>query len=63
MSFGVLPVRLLGIVLLVASVVFFVLELKAPGLGVLAIAGVASLVLGGLFLYDGAGGVRASRRS
>ena len=31
-SFGLLPVRLIGVVLLIASVVFFVLEVKAPGL-------------------------------
>ena len=59
-SFGVLPVRLLGILLLAASVVFLVLEVKAPGLGVWSLAGVASLIGGGLFLYDRAGGVRVS---
>jgi membrane-bound serine protease (ClpP class) len=59
-SFGLLPVRLIGIALLVASVVFFVIELKVPGLGIWSLAGVASLVLGGLFLFDPAGGVRVS---
>ena len=59
-SFGLLPVRLIGILLLVASVVFLVLELKAPGLGVWSLAGIASLIGGGLFLYNGAGGVRVS---
>jgi membrane-bound serine protease (ClpP class) len=59
-SFGLLPVRLLGIALLMASVVFFVIELKVPGLGIWSVAGVASLVLGGLFLFDPAGGVRVS---
>jgi membrane-bound serine protease (ClpP class) len=59
-SFGLLPVRLVGILLLVASVVFLLIELNAPGLGAWSIAGVASLVLGGLFLYNGAGGVRVS---
>jgi membrane-bound serine protease (ClpP class) len=59
-SFGLLPVRLLGIALLVASVVFFVIELKVPGLGIWSAAGVASLVLGGLFLFDTSGGVRVS---
>jgi membrane-bound serine protease (ClpP class) len=59
-SFGLLPVRLIGIALLVASVVFFVLELKVPGLGIWSIAGIASLVLGGLLLFDSAGGVRVS---
>jgi membrane-bound serine protease (ClpP class) len=59
-SFGLLPVRLIGIALLVASVVFFVVELKVPGLGVWSAAGIASLILGGLFLFDSAGGVRVS---
>ncbi len=59
-SFGLLPVRLIGIALLVASVVFFVVELKVPGLGIWSAAGIASLVLGGLFLFDNAGGVRVS---
>lgn len=59
-SFGLLPVRLIGVALLVASVVFFVLELKVPGLGAWSVAGLASLVAGGLFLYDGSGGVRVS---
>jgi membrane-bound serine protease (ClpP class) len=59
-SFGLLPVRLIGIALLVASVVFFVLELKVPGLGAWSAAGIASLVLGGLLLFDSAGGVRVS---
>jgi membrane-bound serine protease (ClpP class) len=59
-SFGLLPVRLLGIALLVASVVFFVVELKVPGLGIWSVAGIVSLVLGGLFLFDPSGGVRVS---
>jgi membrane-bound serine protease (ClpP class) len=59
-SFGLLPVRLIGILLLVASVVFFVIELKIPGLGIWSIAGIVSLVLGGLFLFDSAGGARVS---
>ncbi len=59
-SFGLLPVRLIGVSLLIASVIFFVLEVKAPGLGVWSLAGLASLVGGGLFLYDGSGGVRVS---
>jgi membrane-bound serine protease (ClpP class) len=51
-ALGMLPVQLIGVVLLVASVVFFVLELLHPGVGLPAIAGVVSLVLGGLFLFD-----------
>ena len=51
-ALGMLPVQLIGVVLLVASVVFFVLELLHPGVGLPAVAGVISLVLGGLFLFD-----------
>jgi membrane-bound serine protease (ClpP class) len=50
-ALGMLPVQLIGIVLLIASVVFFVLELKHPGIGVPAIAGVVCLALGGWFLF------------
>jgi membrane-bound serine protease (ClpP class) len=59
-SFGLLPVRLIGLALLVASIVFFVIELKVPGLGVWSIAGIVSLILGGLFLFDSSGGVSVS---
>ena len=59
-SFGLLPVRLIGLALLVASVVFFVVELKVPGLGVWSVAGIVCLVLGGLVLFDPSGGVRVS---
>jgi membrane-bound serine protease (ClpP class) len=59
-SFGFLPVRLIGIALLVASLVFFVIELKVPGLGIWSVAGIVSLVLGGLVLFDPSGGVRVS---
>jgi membrane-bound serine protease (ClpP class) len=60
-SFGMLPVRLIGILLLIGSVVAFVLELKAPGIGVAAAVGAGLLIAGGLFLYDGsAPGIRVS---
>ena len=51
-ALGMLPVQIIGVVLLVASVVFFVLELLHPGVGLPAIAGVVCLVLGGLYLFD-----------
>ena len=59
-SFGVLPVRIIGIALLVLSVVAFIVELKAPGFGVWGITAIVALVLGGWFLYDRAGGVEVS---
>jgi membrane-bound serine protease (ClpP class) len=59
-SLGLLPVRLIGIVFLIVSVAGFVLELKAPGLGVWGAIGVISLLLGGWFLFDRSGGVSVS---
>lgn len=52
LSFGVLPVQLGGVVLLVASAVFYLLELKHPGIGLPAVGGTICLVLGGLLLFD-----------
>jgi membrane-bound serine protease (ClpP class) len=51
-AFGMLPVQLLGVAFLFASVVFFIIELKHPGVGVPAIAGAICLILGGLTLFD-----------
>jgi len=59
-SFGVLPVQLIGIVLLVAAAVLMIVELTAPGFGIYGIAGTICLLLGGWFLYDRAGGVSVS---
>jgi len=59
-SFGVLPVRIIGVALLVLSVVAFVVELHAPGLGVWGAIGVIALLLGGWFLYDRSSGVHVS---
>jgi membrane-bound serine protease (ClpP class) len=60
-ALGMLPVQLIGVGLLLASVVFFVLEILHPGVGLPAAAGVVSLGLGGWFLYDSSvPGVRVS---
>jgi len=59
-SFGLLPVRFIGILFLIASVVCFVIELKAPGLGIWGALGLLFLLLGGWFLYDRSGGVSVS---
>jgi len=59
-SFGLLPVQLIGILLLIAAAVLLVVELNAPGLGLFGILGLAALVLGGWFLYDRAGGASVS---
>jgi membrane-bound serine protease (ClpP class) len=52
MAFGILPVQLGGVVLLVASAVLYLLELKNPGIGLPAVGGTICLVLGGLLLFD-----------
>jgi membrane-bound serine protease (ClpP class) len=59
-SFGVLPVRIIGIALLVLSVIAFVIELKVPGFGIWGSLAIISLLLGGWFLYDRSGGVEVS---
>lgn len=51
-AFGMLPVQLLGVALLIASAVFFILELKHPGIGVPAVGGAVCLVAGGLLLFN-----------
>jgi membrane-bound serine protease (ClpP class) len=53
LSFGLLPVNLVGVVLLIASAVCFLLELKHPGLGLPTVGGIVFLVCGALFLYSG----------
>jgi membrane-bound serine protease (ClpP class) len=60
-TLGSLPVQLIGVGLLVASIVFFVLELLHPGVGVPTVAGVVCVLLGGWFLFDtSVPGVRVS---
>ena len=51
-GFGTLPVRLGGVILLLASVGFFLLEAKYPGISLAAVGAVACLVLGGYLLVD-----------
>lgn len=51
-SFGVLPVQLIGVVFLLASAGFLLLELKHPGFGVPSVGGILSLVAGGLLLFN-----------
>lgn len=51
-SFGMLPVQLIGIALLIVSVIAFIVELKHPGVGGPAIVGAIALIAGGLLLFD-----------
>ncbi len=59
-SFGLLPVRLIGILLLVGAAVFLIVEASQPGLGIWGILGLIFLVLGGWFLYDRSTGTGVS---
>ncbi|MDP8956960.1 MAG: nodulation protein NfeD [Actinomycetota bacterium] len=52
LSFGLLPVQLAGVVLLLASAGFFLLELNSPGIGLPTLGGAITLVVGGLVLFD-----------
>jgi membrane-bound serine protease (ClpP class) len=47
-----LPVNYAGIILILLSVVFFILEVKTTTFGLLTTAGVVSLILGSLMLFD-----------
>jgi membrane-bound serine protease (ClpP class) len=51
-GFGLLPVRMAGIVLLLASVGFFLIEAKNPGISVAAAGAIICLVAGGFLLID-----------
>jgi membrane-bound serine protease (ClpP class) len=49
---GVLPVNWFGLIFLATAFVLFVLDLKAPTHGALTAAGVASLIIGALVLFN-----------
>ncbi|MGZ4144073.1 MAG: NfeD family protein [Actinomycetota bacterium] len=51
---GLLPVNIAGVVLLLVGVVFFAFEVHIHSFGVAAALGIASLILGGLFLFNSA---------
>jgi membrane-bound serine protease (ClpP class) len=52
---GVLPVNWFGLIFLLTSFVLFVLEIKAPTHGALTAAGVGSLIIGALVLFNSPG--------
>lgn len=51
-SFQTLPVNYAGILLIVLAIIFFIMEMKIASYGLLSIAGVVSLLLGSLMLFD-----------
>ena len=54
-SFQTLPVNYAGILLIILSIVFFIMEMKIASYGLLSTAGVVSLLLGSLMLFEGEG--------
>jgi len=54
-SFQTLPVNAAGILLILLSIIFFIMEIKITSYGLLSVAGVVSLLLGSLMLFEGAG--------
>ncbi len=51
-ALSVLPVRGAGVALVLLAIVFFIAEVKVTSYGLLTLAGITSLVLGSLFLFD-----------
>jgi len=54
-ALGVLPVNWFGLLFVITAFVLFILEVKAPTHGGLAAAGIASLVIGALVLFNSPG--------
>ena len=59
---GMLPVNVAGLLLIAAAVGFFIIDFHVAGHGLPTAAGIISLVLGGLFLFDASvGNARVSK--
>ena len=54
MSIPLLPINIVGLLLILLGLIFFILEVKVVSYGMLAIGGVVSLVIGSLILYSDA---------
>ncbi len=52
-AFQILPVNYVGILLIIAGIIMFVLEVKLPGFGLLTAGGVVSMLLGSFMLTAG----------
>ena len=51
-SFQTLPVNFAGVLLIVLAIIFFILEMKIASFGLLSVAGIISLLLGSVMLFD-----------
>jgi membrane-bound serine protease (ClpP class) len=60
-AFQTLPINYIGILLILLAFIFFILEIKITSYGLLSLAGLVSLFLGGMMLFRGGeGGVDIS---
>ena len=57
-AFQTIPVNYAGVLLTILALVFFILEMKIASYGLLSIAGIASLLLGSLMLFEDTGNGR-----
>ena len=55
-SFQTLPVNIAGVLLILLALIFFIMEMKIASYGLLSVAGMISLLLGSVMLFDRAGG-------
>jgi membrane-bound serine protease (ClpP class) len=55
-SLQTLPVNIAGVLLILLALIFFIMEMKIASYGLLSVAGVISLLLGSVMLFDRAGG-------
>ncbi|MFH1102932.1 MAG: nodulation protein NfeD [Pseudomonadota bacterium] len=51
-AFQTLPVNYAGVLLILLSIIFFIMEMKIASYGLLSIAGILSLLLGSLMLFE-----------
>ena len=54
-AFQTIPVNYAGFLLIILAIVFFIMEMKIASYGLLSIAGITSLILGSLMLFEGNG--------
>lgn len=60
-AFQTLPVNYAGFLLIVLAIIFFIMEMKIASYGLLSIAGITSLLLGSIMLFENTGtGMRLS---
>jgi membrane-bound serine protease (ClpP class) len=60
-AFQTIPVNYAGFLLIVLAIVFFIMEMKIASYGLLSVAGITSLLLGSLMLFEENGtGMRLS---